>query len=118
MAGKPERKNRSFYAQEVTPEYHSIYDSVEFSLATGQTDYDVKTNQSTSFKNVPRAHSLIIRTDQTITVKFNDDSNTSMTISRGEGSLTVTRNMGFEITNLFITNASGSTAAIKIFLIP
>jgi hypothetical protein len=118
MSGKPPRKNRPFEPIETLPQYDNIYDSVEFQLATGQTDYNVRTVQTSSFINAPRAHSLIIKTDQTITVKFNDNTNSSHTISRGEGSLTITRNMGFEITNIFITNASGNTANIKIFLIP
>lgn len=118
MAGKPPRKNRSFEPIETLPQYDDIYDSVEFQLATGQTNYNVKVNQVTSFINAPRAHSLIIKTDQTITIKFNSTSNSSHTISRGEGSLTITRNMGFEVTNIFITNSSGNTANIKILLVP
>lgn len=118
MPGKPPRKNRYFDAVDVVPQYDDVYDSAEFSLTTGNTNYNVKTNESTSFVSVPRAHSIIIRTDQTITVRFNSISNSAITISRGEGSLTITRDIGLEITNIYVTNASGSTAAIKIFLVP
>jgi len=113
-----ERKNDGLNAHKIQEIYSDVYDSIEFQLTTGQTDYNLKTNQATSFKNVPYAHSVVIRTDQTITVKLNASTNTVFTVSRGEGSFTFTRNMGIEITNLYISNASGNTANIKIFLVP
>lgn len=113
-----QRKSSDFLANKIEGVYHDVYDSVEFALTTGQTDYNVATNQATSFVNAPYAHSIVIRTDQTITVKFNASTNTAITISRGEGSLTITRDMGIEVTNIFITNSSGSTANIKVLMVP
>ena len=112
------RKNSDFLPDVVEGVYQTVYDSVEFALATGQTDYNVATNQSTSFVNAPYTRSIVIRTDQEITVKFNSSDSKAITISRREGSLTITRDMGLEITNIFITNASGSTANIKLFQVP
>jgi len=116
--GKPTRLNKNGYPQEVVPEYHDTYDSVEFDLTTGQTDYNVKLNQGDSFKKVPRAHSMVLRTTKEITIKINTALGDVITISRREGRFTITREMGLEITNVIITNASGATSAIKLLLIP
>jgi hypothetical protein len=113
-----QRKNDSLNAHKIQEIYSDVYDSIEFQVTTATTDYNVKTTQATSFKNAPIAHSIVIRTDQTVTVKLNASTNTAFTVSRGEGSFTITRNMGIEVTNLFITNVSGNTANIKIFLAP
>ena len=43
----------------------SSYDNVEFNLATGQTDYDVDTNQSDAFSNITTANYVEIRSDKT-----------------------------------------------------
>lgn len=107
---------RKVFARKVAEDYHDTYDSAEFNLSTGQTDYDVAANVTGAFSNIKNAHSIIIRTNKTITIKLNDDANASITITAAEGSLTIDRKMGFEITNVLITNASGVTAAIKILL--
>lgn len=107
---------RKVFAKKVAEEYHDTYDSAEFNLSTGQTDYDVAANVTGAFSNIKNAHSIIIRTNKTISIKLNSDANASITITVAEGSLTIDRKMGFEITNVFITNASGLTAAIKILL--
>lgn len=113
------QKNRSDYlAQKVVEEYSTDYDSAEFNLATGQTNYNVKVNESDAFSKIVYAHSVVIRTNKTITVRFNSASNSAITINISEGSYTIDRKMGLEITNIYITNASGATAAIKVLLIP
>ena len=107
---------RKVLSRKVAEEYHDVYDSAEFNLITAQTDYDVAANVTGAFSNIKNAHSIIIRTNKTISIKLNSDTNASITITIGEGSLTIDRKMGFEITNVFITNISGLTAAIKILL--
>jgi len=93
------------------------YDNSEFSLATGQTDYDVATNQTYAWNNVTVAKYMTIRTDQTITIKLNSDSNDAITVTSSDSPYVFDyEKLGLEITNVYITNASGSTAAIKIFL--
>lgn len=117
MVNTVKKRFDNAHAFRVAPDYSNVYDSSEFNLSTGQTDYDVLANQASSaFVNVKKAHSLIIRSDQSISVRFNSASGASITIDAGEGVLSITQDMGFEITNVYITNASGQTAAIKILL--
>lgn len=52
----------------------SVYDAVSTTVATGQTDRDMKSNNATLFKNVSTASFCRITTDQTITIKFNSTS--------------------------------------------
>ncbi len=92
---------------------NTSYDNAEFILATGQSDYDVGTNESSAFSNVTTARYCEIRTDQTITVKLNATTNDSITITSSDSPYVINN---IETTNLYITNASGSTANIKIRL--
>ena len=101
-----------------TNDYFDTYDSAEFSLTTGQTDYNVGANVTGAFSNVKYAHAVIIRSNKTISVKLNSTANASITLSIAEGSLVISRDLGLEISNIFVTNASGATAAIKILLVP
>lgn len=102
------------------------YESVEFSLADGQADYDLDSNQSdflSSFFQVgvagaqPRYPTYVkIRTDQTISVKLNDTSNNSITIPSTDSPFDI---RGVKMTNLFFTNSSGSAATVRLlFFIP
>lgn len=105
-----------------TNQYASpYYESIEFSLATGSTDYDLDANQATFLSvfgpdNVYDKHptEIIIRTDQTISVKFNDTGNHAITITPTDSPLS----WRGEVRNIYITNSSGSTAAIKIIALP
>lgn len=87
------------------------YESKEFSLSTGQSLYNLKTGQS-AFVVAKQFHHVILRTDNDITVRLNKNTNDGITIEAGS---TFTTD-GVLITNIFITNASGNTAAIKIIL--
>jgi len=95
------------------------YESIEFNLATATTDYNLDTNQATflSVFGPGNVHEVFpsqveIRTDQTITIKLNSTGNHAITIAATDSPFTI---KGIEITNMFISNASGSTAAIKLF---
>jgi len=87
------------------------YDSVEFNLIDGQTDYDVKDNQTASFKALKSYTTIVVRSNKEITVKLNAATNSAITVERG---IPMSLESMFEITNIFITNASGATAAIRI----
>lgn len=87
------------------------YDSAEFTLATGQTNYDVRANQSDSFKSIKVYRRVEIRTNVAISIKLNSTSNSSITIDFTDSPYTLDI---VEITNIYITNASGSTASIKL----
>lgn len=102
------------------------YESIEFSLADGQTDYDLDAQQS-EFLAVfnqggvtgaqPRFPIYVkIRTDQTISVRINSTGNDSITIPSTDSPFEI---KGVKITNLFLTNSSGSAATVRLlFFIP
>ena len=79
-------------------------------VASGETDYEQ------SLSNVDASKFLIIRTDQSISVKLNDSGNTAISIvasgTTKRGLLFLT---GGAATTLFITNSSGSIANVEIF---
>ena len=90
------------------------YDSCEFELPNGSTDYDVATNQSTTaFNNVSVANDMTIRTDRNISFKINVVTNATVTLSAAEGSINYS---SIRTSNLFLTNSSGATANIKILM--
>ena len=102
----------------IADEAFGHYESKEFTVANAQTDYDMKTQVTDAFSTVKRAHGIIIRTDQSISVKLNATGSDSITLTSTEAQLVVGQEMRMEITNIFITNASGSTANVKILLFP
>src|SRR3990167_159352 len=104
--------------EKVAVEYFDSYESKEFTVANSQTNYNVKTQVTDAFTDIVKAHAVIIRTDQTITVRFNSTDNDAATITASEGQLVLTSDMRLEITNIFITNSSGATANVKIMLFP
>lgn len=105
------------------------YENSEFTVATGQTDFDVDAQVSNFLSTVGRGTStttlaagvdkfpttVSIRTDQTVTVKFNSTTDDAITITSSDSPLEIS---GLEFTNIFITNGSGSTANIKILTLP
>ena|SRR3990167_5416810 len=89
-----------------------VYDSVEFTLSDGLTNYDLDANQSAAFTNCLVYTTINIRSDQTITIRFNDTAYPAITVNAGRP---FELDDLMEITNIYLTNASGSTANIKIF---
>ena len=112
---KGARFNDSFNPLKVVEEVYQTYDWAEFTIATGTTDYDVAANQSAMFSNVKNAWLAIIHVDQDVTIRFNDTTlpaiNHLSALSPWEW-----RNV-FKITNIYITNNSGSTVNVKILLV-
>ena len=86
------------------------YDSAEFTLATGQTNYSLDANQAASFANVPVWKRTLMRTNVTVTIRLNANTNPAITVSALDSPFEIDWQ---EITNIFITNASGSTASLK-----
>lgn len=100
-----------------------IYESIEFLLGTGSTDYDLAANQPTFLSKFhqttvdvggnPRYPTTVrIRTNNTITVRINTTSGHAITISSTDSPFDI---LGVQIRNLFISNSSGNTAAVKLF---
>lgn len=88
------------------------YESHEFLLSAGQTDFDFKVQQSAfSSTKVPRAHFIIIRTDADVSFKLNSISDDSITLTAGEGQFIFSAQ---EVTNIFFTNTPA--ANLKIIL--
>jgi len=104
-------KNESFKPILIQHPLSPNYENLEFTVADSLTDYDVRTNVSGAFKKLGTFTTVVIRTDQTITIKLNDTSNDAITIDDTPFELD---NL-LEITNIYISNASGSTANLKIF---
>lgn len=93
----------------------SKYDSVEFGLATGQSNYSLSANQAAWHANEKKPYGgLYIVTDQTVTVKFNSSANPGVTVTSSQSPFMVDF---LAVSDIFISNASGSTANIKILAV-
>jgi hypothetical protein len=90
------------------------YDWVEFSLPSGSSDYNVLVNQSGLFNRVPFAGIVVIETSVNITVKFNNTGNQAVKLDAGASPMELVKKMN--IRNIFLTNISGTTANIRIWL--
>lgn len=88
------------------------YESLEFALANGQTNYNVKSNVNGAFTRLKSYTTLSLRTDQNISIKLNTTSGDTITIPLANSPFEFDNLV--EIENIFITNNSGSTANIKI----
>lgn len=96
---------------------NTVYDAVSTTVATGQTNRDMKANNATLFANVTTARFMRITTDQTITIRLNSTSNPWIVMTATESPRKFTRwEESMAISNFYVTNASGSTANIKVEL--
>lgn len=96
----------------LTKEYLTrTYDSIEFTFASGLSDYDVRANQAAAYVNAQVYTTVNIRSDQAITIKLNATTNPAITIQAG---VYFEFDNLMEITNIFLANSSGSTANVKI----
>lgn len=92
-----------------------VYDAASFDVTTGTTNYDVKTEQTSLFKDITVPTIVRLITDQTITIRLNSATAPAITMTSSESP-------GAEIfdhlkvNNIFITNNSGATANIEIRL--
>lgn len=93
----------------------SNYEAKQFTVATGQTAYDVKTSETLFVSPTYPDHDYInIATNQAITVKFNNTAHAGFPIA-ANSSLVLSGEL--RVSNIFIANASGSTATITLLLI-
>jgi len=110
------RHSNSQFPIKVAEELYEIYDFVNsFTVATATTDYDLKTQQATAFKNISKAWLILIWTDQDISIKFNSTDNPAIVIPADQSPFEF-RNI-IQASNIYISNASGSTANIKVMLV-
>ena len=94
-------------------EKHSAYRSLEDnqSTATTNTEYNLTSTGNTKLKY---ATYFRLKTDQTITLRINDATNDAITIPASETPFVLDQ---MTINKVFISNASGSTAALKILFV-
>lgn len=98
----------------VSGEPNGTYDAAEFQVSTATTNYDVESNQSALWNNIEAPAYFNFRTDQTVTIRLNDTSNPAITVASTDSPFII--QSGLPVTNVYITNTSGSTANIKIFM--
>jgi hypothetical protein len=85
----------------------NVYDAVSTTVATAQTNRDMKANNATLFANLTEATYCSITTDQTITIRFNSTSMPGIVMTATESPKKWTRaEHGLKITNIYVTNAS------------
>ncbi len=95
------------------------YNNAEFGVASGTTDYDVASNNANLFYGASSLTGrgifyIRIITDQTGTVKFNKTTNDSITLTSSMSPMLLDEVL--EVSNVFISNNSGSLANIKVFV--
>ena len=98
----------------VSGEPNGSYDAAEFTVSTATTNYDVDSNQAGLWNNIDSPAYFNFRTDQTVTIRINDTSYPAITITSTDSPFIL--QSGLPVDNIFITNSSGSTANIKIFM--
>lgn len=90
------------------------YDYASFTLNDGQTDYNVKTNQAALFANIPFAGMIVIETTRNISVKFNNTAFPAVSLDAGASPMELVKKLN--IRNVFLTNSSGGSSTIRIWL--
>lgn len=88
------------------------YDNLEFTLATGISDYNVGANVAGAFSGCKVYTTINVRSDKDITVKLNAATNHGITVQANKP---FELDNQVEIINLYISNSSGDTANIKVF---
>lgn len=113
----PLRLNKT--AMNIHQQQEPHYESIEFNVNTATTDYDLDSQQATFLAVFGAANNgrcptyVEIRTNNTISVKLNSTSNHAITIASTDSPYVIA---GVLISNIYITNNSGSTAAVKLRL--
>ena len=91
------------------------YDYKSFSLANGESDYDVADEVAELFNNVPVAKNVAIKFNYAISLKINTVLMPSIDLGLSDSPFQLPN--GFlEISNLFLTNESGATCTVKILI--
>ena len=88
------------------------YDFHSFTVVTGQTDRNIRSNESSLWDNVKVYRRVELRVDGLVTIKLNSAANPGITIDMIDSPYVIP--FDIEVTNLFISNSSGSTVTIKL----
>ena len=97
----------------MTKGFHELQSKLLDQLQATQADLDAQ--QAAAFANIPTWMSCTIRTDKALTIRLNSATNPAITVNEYESPFHL--KLDIEITNIYITNTSGSTANIRIFLV-
>lgn len=92
------------------------YDYKQFTLSNGASDYDIKENILELFSNVSVAKRVIIWTNKNISFKFNNTNLPAISLSLGDSPFSMPENF-LDVTNIFMSNASGSDATVTVWLV-
>lgn len=92
-----------------------IYDWAEFTLVNGVTNYDVASNISTLFSNVKSARKMTIETDADLYARFNSTLFPAVKIESAMSPFELSGLIA--VKNVFLTNSSGDTATVRIWLV-
>jgi len=86
------------------PKFNSFtYNAVSTTVATGQTNRDIRANEAELRKDLDPANVMIISTDQTITLRLNSSTSGAIVMTATESPK---RFEYAKIKNLYVTNAS------------
>jgi len=88
------------------------YESIEFTLNTGETDYDLASNQATFKAVVDNPQYVRISTTQNISIKFN--ATTNHAISLNANTSTEFDRQIFD--NMYLSNSSGSGSTVRVYV--
>lgn len=88
------------------------YENYEFSPVAPLVDESLKVIDAAAFATIERAHTIIIRSDVSISFKFNSAAKSAISLSAVEGVFTSNT---LEVSNIFFTAPAG--ANIKVFLV-
>ncbi len=99
----------------VTSQLPISMDYASFTLSNGASDTDISATQSALWDNIVTARSMIIKTTKNITCKINSTLLPEFPIDIGDTPWQFPSDY-ILIKNLFLSNASGNDATIKIWL--
>jgi len=92
------------------------YDFAQFTLNNGQSNYNVKTNQATLFLYVPIATKIILDSTQPLTFTFNNVIFTPIVFNLTDSPSEYVAKIN--VKNMYLSNASGNNATVRIWLFP
>lgn len=95
-----------------TSQQRDDYESIEFTLNTGSTDYDLDDQQATFKAVIPAPMYCRIYTSQNISIKF--DATTNHAISLNSGTTTDFDRQTFR--NIYLSNSSGSNSTVRVYV--
>jgi len=88
------------------------YEAKTLTVANGATDYNCKTTGA-MFANLATSYYTEIRTSHAITVKINSTDNAGIDVLAADSPYIID---WAQVENLFISNASGNAATVKIVI--